>query len=661
MVTDVCLLSMPFSPVERPSYALGLLKAVLVQSGLNVAVRYPCVRFAEQISRRTYSLLSRIRIEDGPVDWAFSGIAFPDHPSDVEAYVARIFERNPILWSPDRTADVAALVGVRELAPEFIERTVDEVIALGPRIVGCTSTFQQHVASLALLRRLKERAPDIVTMIGGANCETVMGRTTHQSFPWIDYVVSGEAEDLLPGLCRDILAAPSGLAARRLPEGVFAPAHRDAGYPIASYGDGVPRAVAGSLQKQPMPDYDDYFSEIERSSLRQRLTIALPIETSRGCWWGEIKHCKFCGLNGVTMAYRSKPADMALSEITALQARYGVNQFLAVDNIIDLKYFNNLVPQLAEVQPKASFFYETKSNLSRAQVKALADAGVIWLQPGIESMHTGMLDLMDKGSQAWRNVQLLRYGRQFGVRFYWAILCGFPGEDEAWFGEMAEWLPLITHLEPGQIKGLRFDRYSPYFRDAKDYELTLHPSEMYRHFYPVDEPKLADLVYFFEAERRNSKGFYLLGADLSERPSLEGLRRVLLDWNRHWHSAGRPTMVMEDDGTVLTVTDTRPCALAYKSRLTGMERDLYLLCDDAPPFESAVTRIARSRQVSPEVVRTAIAQLLERRLLLSLDGHLIALAVPGPLPEMPNDVDFPGGLLFEDAATAATSKAAAND
>lgn len=652
MASEICLLSMPFSPVERPSYALGLLKAVLVRAGLSVTVRYPCLRFTEEINRRTYSLLSRIRIEDGPVDWAFSAIAFPDHPCDVEGYLTRLLERNPILWSTDRTTDTAALLRLRERAPAFVEETVSEVIALAPRIVGCTSTFQQHVASLALLRRLKERAPGIVTMLGGANCETIMGRTTHQSFPWIDYVVSGEAEDLLPGLCRDILAHPSDVPARRLPEGVFGPAHRRTGYPQVTYGDGVPRAVAGSLRTQPIPDYDDYFSALARSSLRERINVALPIETSRGCWWGEIKHCKFCGLNGTTMAYRSKPADLALSEIKALQARYGVNRFLAVDNIIDLKYFDNLIPQLAKVDPQPSFFYETKSNLSRPQVKALAEAGIVWLQPGIESMHTGLLDLMDKGSQGWRNVQLLRFGRQFGVRLYWAILCGFPGEDDAWFAEMAEWLPLIFHLEPGQIKGLRFDRYSPYFRDAASYDLALRPSEMYRHFYPVGELQLADLVYFFEADGRNGKGYYLLSADLSDRPSLEGLRRVLIDWNRCWHSARRPTMVSEDDGTLLTILDTRPCALAYRTTLGGVEREICLLCDDAPAYESVVSRVARRCDVSPETVRAAVAQMAERHLLLLLDGHVVALAVPGPLPAMPSDHDFPGGLLREDAAAA---------
>ena len=42
------------------------------------------------------------------------------------------------------------------------------------------------------------------------------------------------------------------------------------------------------------------------------------VETSRGCWWGERMHCTFCGLNGATMAYRSKSAPRALAELTHL-------------------------------------------------------------------------------------------------------------------------------------------------------------------------------------------------------------------------------------------------------------------------------------------------------------------------------------------------------
>ena len=40
-----------------------------------------------------------------------------------------------------------------------------EIVARRPRIVGFTSVFQQHVASLALAKRLRRALPDVFLMI----------------------------------------------------------------------------------------------------------------------------------------------------------------------------------------------------------------------------------------------------------------------------------------------------------------------------------------------------------------------------------------------------------------------------------------------------------------------------------------------------------------
>ncbi len=64
---------------------------------------------------------------------------------------------------------------------------------------------------MALLRYIKRARPDIITMMGGANCEGIMGHATHRFFSWIDYVVSGEADLILGGLVKDIMNAEHGL------------------------------------------------------------------------------------------------------------------------------------------------------------------------------------------------------------------------------------------------------------------------------------------------------------------------------------------------------------------------------------------------------------------------------------------------------------------
>src|SRR5207302_982239 len=60
-----------------------------------------------------------------------------------------------------------------------------------------------------------------------------------------------------------------------------------------------------------MPDYSDFVSAFDRSQAAGRVKPMLFFETSRGCWWGERAHCTFCGLNGLTMRYRTMSPRLA--------------------------------------------------------------------------------------------------------------------------------------------------------------------------------------------------------------------------------------------------------------------------------------------------------------------------------------------------------------
>src|SRR6185503_12803258 len=88
----------------------------------------------------------------------------------------------------------------------FLEECLEEVVAARPRLVGFTSVFQQHVASLALARRIKRALPETFIVFGGANCEGPMGAETVRQFPFVDAAVSGEADLVFPELVGRVLA-----------------------------------------------------------------------------------------------------------------------------------------------------------------------------------------------------------------------------------------------------------------------------------------------------------------------------------------------------------------------------------------------------------------------------------------------------------------------
>src|SRR5262249_45819744 len=159
-------------------------------------------------------------------------------------------------------------------------------------------------------------------------------------------------------------------------------------------------AVVEDMDSLAVPDYDDYFARIQSASWTHDVDIHLLIETSRGCWWGAKKHCTFCGLNGATMAYRSKSPDRAFQEVTGLVTRDGVNHVECLDNILDNRYITKVFPRIIESNLGIELFYEVKANLRLDQLQTMRAAGVASIQPGIESLSTAVLQLMQKGVSA---------------------------------------------------------------------------------------------------------------------------------------------------------------------------------------------------------------------------------------------------------------------
>lgn len=661
MIMDFCLVTMPYPRIELSSVALGLLKAILLREGFTVRTVYGNIRFADQIGVIPYEKISRFRPRLAVADWTFAHIAFPGFDPDHVAYVDLVMKMQEVYRRLDRARLEDLLWYVREAADVFIGRLAAAILDLKPAIVGCSSTFCQHVPSLALLRRIRELDPGVITIIGGANCETAMGCSTHAFFPWIDYVVSGEADAFIGSLTRSILDNGRDLRQEEIPLGVFAPVHRVAGYPTVEglLVDNAPRATSLSLEDHPEPEYDDFFAELKSAQSLEGIVVpGITVESSRGCWWGQKKGCTFCGFNGKGMAFRAKSPDKFVRELDTLYTRYGVDGMETVDNILDMSYLNTVLPAIKAVGSPYRLYYEVKSNLQRRHVKELREAGVIWVQTGIESLHSEALKLMNKGCKAWHNIQFLKWCREFGVRVHWNMLYDFPGELDEWYREIAEYVPLLTHLQPPlKLVPLEFCRYSVYHENQDQYGLNLQASEAYIYVYPLSREQLKEQVYFFEdAERARIERNPIL-AYLTERKALKVLRKEFHLWlNEFW--SYHATLGMTITPTDVTIHDTRSVAAACTHRLVGLHRDVYVAADGAPRKERLLERF-RDEGAARDQMEVVIAEFVERKLAVEIDGRVIALAVREPIPNLPADVQYPGGALLVNRNTTPCAKASA--
>jgi ribosomal peptide maturation radical SAM protein 1 len=594
------IVSMPFMQINRPSIQLGLLKAIGDARGFPVRTLHANLDFAARIG---VDYCHRLAEHHGRQvgDWLFSLEAFGDTAPDRDARLLAEFGDELAYLAGSRGEARDRLLRTRDHdVPAFLDAIVDEVPWHEVRVAAFSSTFQQNTASFALARRLKLRFPGIITVFGGANFDGEMGRELVRSVDCVDFAVIGEGDTAFPGL----LAA---LAAGTDPTEVPGVADRTVATPPAPPHD--------RLDDLPAPDYGEYFERAASLGLSTS-DIWIPFESARGCWWGAKHHCTFCGLNGTTMRFRAKSAPRVLDELATQAKRYRTFRFEAVDNILDPGYLKDLFPAITGHDYQ--IFYEVKANLTRAQLKVLAHGGVTHLQPGLESLSTNVLRLMDKGVRAAQNVNLLRWARYYGIHVGWNILWGFPGETEAAYAEQAAAIPHLVHLQPpASANRVWLERFSPMYHQPDRFPTRYRtPEPSYRHVYPstMDIDRIA---YFFDYEFD----------DALPETAYSGLRKAVGEWSQAWTSGSPPVLAYRSAPGFLLIYDGRHDGHAGTYAFHDTLADIYLACVERPTTASAVQ--AKLELALPvTAVEDAFRQFHERGLMF-LDGNLaLSLALP---------------------------------
>jgi ribosomal peptide maturation radical SAM protein 1 len=606
----VALVAMPFVSPFHPSIQLGLLKALALARGFPSATFHLHLDLARQIGLEAYAAIGEMRgILFG--DWLFAREAFFDRTPDPGRKLLDDFPSDVKRILDSAKMSVEQIVDLREQGiPAYLDRLIDTVPWERFRIIGFTCTFQQSAASFALARRIKARHPDVTLVFGGSNFEGEMGAELVRAVDAIDYAVIGEGDVTFPELLET-------LAANRDPAQVYGVAFRRADQVIVTPS----RPPFETLDALPTPDYDEYFERVEELGILSRSgrrPVEIPFESARGCWWGAKHHCTFCGLNGKTMAFRAKTPERLVDELSALAGRYRSFRFTAVDNILDHRYLKTFLAKVVQASSDYEFFYEIKANLTREQVKALSDAGVRHVQPGIESLNTHVLRLMRKGISAAQNVNLLRWAHYYGIGAFWNILWGFPGETQADYDEMAMLLPHLMHLPPPTgASRIWMERFSPIFFDREAFPARyVRPERSYSYVYPADVC-LEKMAYFFD---------YELEHRLPDEAYTEVSRSVTV-WRKAWEAGEPPRLTFWAAPDLLQIEDLRNPEKPGIYNFRGTLASLYLACSDQP---RSVTYLQKATMLDErdEAIELACEEFCHRGLMMRDGGQFLSLALP---------------------------------
>lgn len=625
---SVALVSMPTLSGRFPSFQLALLRPTLERAGIDCQAFSLFMYFGAQVGWRANEALAEV----WPCmvgEWIWSKEAHGDAAvvpggfGDDDAYYER-FRSN--FEQIERQCGVSfdELLRIKhEKVPAFLDFCTETVDWSRFGLVGFTCVFQQNLASIALARRLKAAYPETSIIFGGGGFEDDIADEVFRENPAIDLMHCGDADLTFPEIARRVLDGEPVKGAKGL-----------------WWRDGDRRVFEGrapnleDLDQTPVPDFDEYFYAQKQTGYAAYAgtdEVMIPIETARGCWWGMRNHCTFCGLNRQGMAFRAKSVGNVLDMVGVLSARYQQRTFDAIDNIISTEYVEGLFGKLADAKADLRFHYEVRPTLTRAQLRRMRDGGLYSVQPGIESLNTHVLQLMNKRSTGMRNVEFMKWCTYYGIHNLYNILLRFPGETKADYDEQVETIRKIPHFQPPKfITKARADRGSPMFTAPETQQISsLRPSRCYPFLYPKDRYDLSRVSYYFE---------HSIGGVCKDE-DYDAIFAAVAEWQARWKGRRRPRLTYAKAWGSLRIEDARAANRTETITLSGRAARIYELLLDAKRPETLAGELDPPPPPEPEAGppvpptlseadQALVDELVRRELVLALDGRLLALALP---------------------------------
>ncbi len=265
--------------------------------------------------------------------------------------------------------------------------------------------------TLALCKKIKKANPGTLIILGGPEVAYDQ-RSVLKNHPYVDFILSGEGEIILPKLLDYI---SSGLS----PEDIDGVSFRDADGPV------IKNEAIGEFFDYPSPYCEEYLA-----SLGGRLAY---LETSRGCPFS----CAYC-LSGRCGKVKFKTPEQTKKEILLL-ANSGTKTVKLVDRTFNcsndraveiLRFINDSYGK--EIPEGVCFHFEISADIlkdSFIDEVSRAPAGAFQFEVGIQSLNEATLDATGRKSnkeKLFENIRKLVALRNCHI--HTDLIAGLPHE-----------------------------------------------------------------------------------------------------------------------------------------------------------------------------------------------------------------------------------------
>jgi len=319
-----------------------------------------------------------------------------------------------------------------DLAVDRIER-VDDAVA-GADLVGISSSTVLFGRACLLLRRFKEKRPELPIIVGGPHATLMPKDAVEKGF---DAAVIGEGEyttlDLVDAIQKGTpLHEVAGVAAKKGDDVAFGPT----------------RGFEPDLDVFPDPDrtlidYSKYFADdIE----------CVGMMASRGCPY----KCLFCKpmldkMHGLPVRRRS--ARRVAREMANIASSLGYEQFLFKDDTMVLggvDFFTDFERELADAGlPDSRWVCQARvDQITGPLLEQMKRCGAGAIAFGVESGSQKVLDFFRKGIKVEQTIRAFDLCREYGIGTLAFVMLGAPVETRE---DLEATVRLIERIRPNTL------------------------------------------------------------------------------------------------------------------------------------------------------------------------------------------------------------------
>lgn len=295
---------------------------------------------------------------------------------------------------------------------DFVSYAVRHIEPMKFDVFGFSTICSTYPMTLRIAEGVRRSHPEAVIVLGGPQASVVDVPTLH-TFPFVDFVLRGEAEETLPRL----LDAVSG--GRRT--GLL----HIGGLTYRACGEVVrnPNApVIEDLDALPMPAYDLY-PQIKDCDYA-------PLEAGRGCPFA----CSFCSTNDFfRRRFRLKSPDVLVSQMRLMKERYGIYNFDLVHDMYTIDRKKVLALCDAVEASGEKFFWGCSARtdcIDDELIARMARAGCTGVFFGIDSGSNATQEAINKRLDLAAAAAMIASTTRRKIRTVVSLIAGFPEETK---------------------------------------------------------------------------------------------------------------------------------------------------------------------------------------------------------------------------------------